>query len=449
MDRLFNRVGSLFLGLLCAASVCVDSRAVARSNAAKQPVTTTAGSLTVTADFGAPVSYPPLTGFLHGLDSWQGVPNSALTPLKPVWWRIAANDMPLYQRAASLSPNVEIVVSDAYGYPMNNWLNNGPPWQNNWQNWQNYVTAQAAMYKGTNVYWDIWNEPDAVDWNVTTFWSGTQAQYFETYKRAYTILRQQLGSTAMIGGPSYANYVPNDIAAFLKYCNDNKLQVNFLSWHELMDADPDIPSIATHIAAMRSLAAQYPNLKVQKIIINESVGPDTQYEPGDILAYLYYLQTAGADGANKACWNASDGSNNCFNASVDGIIAPGSFQPRAAWWAYKTYSDGVGSAVKITLQGPGVVAFASKKPAQVLLGHFGQSGSLTVNPTVYLEHLTALGVNGKTVQVTITKVPNNGEQTVSAPTPVSVQQVPVVNGTAAVYVPNVKLHEEYILSIGS
>lgn len=114
----------------------------------------------------------------------------------------------------------------------------------------------------------------------------------------------------MIGGPSYANYDPINIQAFLDYYNQNNLQVNFLTWHELAGVDYSIPSVAQHITSIRNLAYQYPNLAIQKIFINESVGPLNQYLPGDILGFLYYLEQGGADAANKACWADSSGKSN-------------------------------------------------------------------------------------------------------------------------------------------
>ena len=71
----------------------------------------------------------------------------------------------------------------------------------------------------------MWNEPDN-----SFFWTGTQAQLFELYRRTYRILRQDLGRDALIGGPSLAAlYDKPYLMAFADYCLANACEVNFLS----------------------------------------------------------------------------------------------------------------------------------------------------------------------------------------------------------------------------
>ena len=403
-----------------------------------------------TVDFSISTPKKNLSGFLHGLSSDNPL-NSMLTPLKPAWWRVAPDDPMMYSRAASTGAQMIVVVSDAYGYPMDNWQGRGAPWENNWTNWEARVRELAQQYRNVPVYWDIWNEPDTRDWNSTQFWNGTPQQFFETYKRAYTILREELGPNAMIGGPSYANFEQAEITAFLSYCNQNNLQVNFLSWHELSDVDYSLPDIARHIAYMRSLANSFPNLRMQKILINESVGPQIHYFPGDILGSLYYMELGGADGANKACWNDSQGNNNCYNSSLDGIInadynsdTPNP-TPRASWWAYKTYADGIDSRVKAASDNPNVVVMASRAPGQVLIGYIGGTKPPT-NVNLNLRNLGYIGQRGTTLKVRIAKVPNAGEATVSKPVTITVAYPRVINGSATVTLTGIKLHEEYVVT---
>jgi len=409
---------------------------------------TTTGTITAhaTVDFSLSAPQKNLSGFLHGFYSTSPT-DTLLQPLKPTWWRVAADDTMTYSRATRLGAQPIIVVSDAYGYPQDNWQGNGAPWQNNWANWEAKVRQLARQYKNIPVYWDIWNEPDTVSWNTTQFWNGTPAQFYETYRRAYNILRQELGASAMIGGPSYANYDQAAMTAFLTYCNQNNLQVNFLSWHELSEVDASLPSITQHLSTMRSLANSMPNLRMQKILITESVGPKITYSPGDIIGTLYYLELGGADGADKACWYDSKGQNNCYNGSVDGIINPYSSTgpaPRAAWWAYKTYADGIASRVKATTDNANLVVMASKTPGQVLLGYIGTK-TTAANVSLNLRNLGFIGQKGGTVTVNVAKVPNAQEATVSNLSPISSSTVPVTNGSATLTISGIKLHEEYVV----
>jgi len=383
-----------------------------------------------------------MSGFLHGVGST--VPSDTLiSQLKPAYWRLEPYNTMMYSRAVKTGAVIEIVVSDGYGYPANNWGGHGAPWENNWANWENYVSQLATQYQNTPVYWDIWNEPDTVSWNTAQFWNGTPAQFYETYRRAYNILRQKLGPNAMIGGPSYANYDQAALTAFLTYCNQNNLQVNFLTWHDLSDVDFSIPSVAQHLSYMRSLANSMPNLNVRKIILNETVGPQITYFPADILAFLYYLEKGGADGANRACWNDSLGSNNCYNNSLDGIVNPADGQPRASWWAYKILA----SRVATSSQSSNLVVMAGKNPAQVLVGYFGQGMPTPAQVTINLRNLGAIGQKSSTLKVNISKVPNNGEADVPNLIPVGLWTVGVVNGSATVTLPTANLHEEYVLTL--
>src|SRR5262249_48876558 len=205
--------------------------------------------------------------------------------------------------------------------------------------WEDYVRQMTQAAQGLDVIWDVWNEPD-----TSFFWQGTRAQFFETYQRAYNLLRDNLGPDAWISGPSITQYNHGFLAAFLDFCVANGCEVNALSWHELASTGPRIYPIADHLADAYSSFLEdpaYADLNFQEIHINEVIGNQDQYRPGEILGSFYYLEAGGADGACKACWRASDGTSNCGNHTLDGLIFPITSQLRAGWWAYKLYADGV------------------------------------------------------------------------------------------------------------
>lgn len=410
---------------------------------------TPAVTISTFVNFSQPIAPEPMSGFLHGIDYFNP-PNSLLQPLKPALWRTGTTDLTLYNRMANLGAKVEVVISDSYGYPFNNWNGNGAPYLNNWQNWAAHVDQVAQLYKNyyTNIYWDVWNEPDSQPWNAAVFWNGTPAQFYETYRQAYIVLRRDLGPYAMIGGPSFANYDPVALTNFLQYCNNNGLQVNFLSWHELNAVDNNIPAIVSHIQYMKNIVQSMPNLKVKKIFINESVGTASQYLPGEILGYLYYMEKGGADGANKACWNDSSGNNNCFNNSVDGIVNPssGQYVPRAAWWTYKTYADSVGTRVLALSQYSNLVVMASTNPAQILVGYFGNNQYNSVSVKLQLYNLAKVGITGTSVGISLYKIPATGEASLPRPILVSNYRIPVVGGNAVAKIPSIGLHEEYVVT---
>jgi xylan 1,4-beta-xylosidase len=105
------------------------------------------------------------------------------------------------------------------------------------------VARVAQSAQGLDVLWDVWNEP-----NTGTFWQGTREQFFETYLRAYGVLRDQLGPDAWIGGPSITLYDHAFLAEFLDFCVANACEVNFLSWHELRSTGYRIVPITDNLA---------------------------------------------------------------------------------------------------------------------------------------------------------------------------------------------------------
>lgn len=72
-------------------------------------------------------------------------------------------------------------------------------------------------------YFEVWNEPD-----LGFFWSGTQQQYFELYKATVEAVKG-VDPALRVGGPatSKVQWIP----AFLDYCAQNKLPVDFVSTH--------------------------------------------------------------------------------------------------------------------------------------------------------------------------------------------------------------------------
>jgi xylan 1,4-beta-xylosidase len=72
-------------------------------------------------------------------------------------------------------------------------------------------------------YFEVWNEP-----NLKSFWSGTQAQYFELYRHTVTAIKE-VDDRLRVGGPSTAK---NEwIAELLDFCAKNRLPADFVSTH--------------------------------------------------------------------------------------------------------------------------------------------------------------------------------------------------------------------------
>jgi len=400
----------------------------------------------VTVDFGQPATgITSMSGFLHGIDPTKP-PDSSVKPLQPKLWRVGRLDV--YDRVIASGAEFQLLVSDLWGYGSNP---KGWPYQN-YPAWEAFIRQLAQQNKGKKIIWDIWNEPDLKN----PFWKGSREQFFETYKRAYKILREELGPSAVIGGPSISTYNKEYLTAFLDYCKANKLEVNFLAWHELNDTI--ILFVDDHVFDAKRNYQQspfYKELKLQKIYVNEIVGELAQYQPGEILGYLYNLEYAKADGACRACWDTTGSKkvSNCFNNTLTGTVVPNTFEPRAAWWTYKAYADGVNSRVLSRSDNDRLVALASKSnpegKAQVLLGYFDRNYSSATTVTLNLANLPALGIqSGQKVSLKLEKIPNNLEGAVQKLVTVKEEQISAGSGSLTYTIPNFNVHEGYLLTVG-
>ena len=400
----------------------------------------------ITVDFGQPATgITSMSGFLHGIDPTKP-PDSSVKPLQPKLWRVGRLDV--YDRVIASGAEFQLLVSDLWGYGSNL---KGWPYQN-YPAWEAFIRQLAQQNKGKKIIWDIWNEPDLKN----PFWKGSREQFFETYKRAYKILREELGPSAVIGGPSISTYNKEYLTAFLDYCKANKLEVNFLAWHELNDTI--ILFVDDHVFDAKRNYQQspfYKELKLQKIYVNEIVGELAQYQPGEILGYLYNLEYAKADGACRACWDTTGSKkvSNCFNNTLTGTVVPNTFEPRAAWWTYKAYADGVNSRVLSRSDNDRLVALASKSnpqgKAQVLLGYFDRNYSSATTVTLNLANLQALGIqSGQKVSLKLEKIPNNLEGAVQKLVTVKEEQISAGSGSLTYTIPNFNVHEGYLLTVG-
>jgi len=397
-------------------------------------------------DFASPVWSQSMTGFLVSMSSVQPT-NSLITPLRP--GIVRGGDASLYARATSLGAGYEYVLSEGWGYPQNNWLGNGPPYLN-WPAWEAYVHKVALQNQGLNIHWGIWNQPE---WYL--YWDGTPAQLYETYLRAYLVLRQDLGPDAMIGGPSVGLFSWSYVKGLADYCLLNGCEINFLSWQELAAGPRDRMATRQHLDITASVLMNnpaYAALNIKERVVDEMVNRADQYNPAEILADVTSMENGGADYAVKSCWNNNAGVTNCFNNSLDGLLTTAQ-TPRAGWWAYKYYADGVGGRVQASSPDPHLVVRASllATGAQVLVGYYAFDGntSLPRVVTMTLNNLPSAGFPaGQVVPVTILKIAATDEAAMASPSLVG--QTTVISGTTAgLVLPSVGLHEMLVVKFGS
>jgi hypothetical protein len=90
-------------------------------------------------------------------------------------------------------------------------------------------------------YWEIWNEPEG-----DRMWSGSQEQYLKLYGTAARAIKAY-NPSLKVGGPASTGVQSVLMNPFLDYCRDNKLPLDFFSWHLYTD-NPDDFARNTKIA---------------------------------------------------------------------------------------------------------------------------------------------------------------------------------------------------------
>ena len=326
---------------------------LAPAHGAPAPLPAPSPPSVVTVDYARPVKgVRSMVGFLHGSNA--ATPgDDRLLPLHPALWRIGSLWMSNRDRLAKLGTPSILILGDSWGSPE----------VASTAKWDDFTRLMAQRAGALSFTWDVINEPDL---------SPSKAmpkEYSELFAHSSHILHQQLGPQTLVSGPSISHYDAKYLTDFLDYCLAHDARVDVLSWHEL-DDDSNVHAVADHLLDARRRFLDNPAYKalgIQKIEINEIVGPSAQYEPGEILGYFDALERGGADGACKGCWD-----DNCGNNTLDGILTPDTHAPRAAWWAAKCYADTVASRVASRSADPRVVSFASGgiAAATVLVGFF-------------------------------------------------------------------------------
>jgi hypothetical protein len=287
------------------------------------------------------------------------------------------------------------------------------------------------------------------------FWKGTESQLFETFAQAARALRSELAPGTAISGPSLSHYDRDYLARFVDFCKAKNVHLNVLSWHELA-VDDNIPSIAEHLREARHLFVEnsvYRSVGIERIEINEIIGPSAQYRPGEILGYFAALEKGGADGACKACWGDARGGSNCTNDTLDGILTPDTHEPRAAWWAYKAYADSIAGRVQANSSDPRLAVFASGSAAagtaQVLVGCYPCPGLSTPNMglAIRIQNLSRILGKARRAHVKVERLPDSGEKPLLAPEKGLEEDVALSSGGLTAAIPALALHEAYLVTI--
>ncbi len=389
---------------------------------------------TVTVDLSVGQGAPTYagSGFLHGMDA-TNPPAAIIDPLKSRMFRTGYGyedslaSPAFYARAKSYGASIQYEPSDFYNHTYHVFgSGTGGVWpgdNGNWTNWENFVAAEvnSAKAKGLTLQWDIWNEPDGA-----FFWARSQAQFFETYRRAVVKIRS-IDPNATIVGPSIAYYGTGSglgqwLKSFLLYAKANNVLPNILSWHELDGTG--VSMVTKDVTDIRQFMVAN-GINISRISLNEIVAPNELSAPGVLVHYLAAIGRLGVESAGHACWHEENNIDNCNNLSLDGILTTTDKSPRPQWWVYKGYADITGTLVGVT---PGATTDAvagrdsGSKKAQIVLGRNDRSAApTTASIETIIKNISASApylINGGKVHVVAKRIPLT--YYASLPSPLSV-----------------------------
>jgi uncharacterized iron-regulated protein len=422
-----------------------------------------------------------MSGFLLGIDASHPPPSSITSPLSPVIWR-GADALVGYAHDAGAA--YELVASFLWNKPGAAASSHPAFGQDaahpDWSEYEQFLTGLAGRYKEAVRYWEFWNEPD-----FDHFWPhATHAdtrcgeplendplrdRLFEAYGHFVQVMRGELGPEAQLVAPSLAAYCEPFLRAFLQYAAAHRLEVNVLAWHELRASQEDLPSIAEHLAQARREffydphrpeTAPYRNLHLRGIQINESVGPDHVFHPGDTAAYLYFMERGGADAAVRACWpdegaaNAP-GANGCNNNSIDNLLAPAGSepgtarQPRPNWWLYARYAQLQHRRVPCEPRWADAVCLAGTDAAgapTVIVGRYG-TGAQPATLRLRLDGLAHdAALAGRNARVVVARLPAGPTPLPQLPTEAAFEAT-IRSGLVDLELPPLAAHEALLIRI--
>jgi len=397
---------------------------------------------TVVVDFSVdlgPVTYRA-SGFLHGMA--VTIPVQALVePLKPKLFRGAegrGRAFAIYQRAKGLGARFQLVVSDSY------WDRKWPETASNWKRWEATVEdlVQGAKENGCTFEWDIWNEPE-----IDYFWEVDQARFFETWRRTVLKIRE-LDPGAVIVGPSLAKYDGKYLEDFLVYANTNHVLPDILCWHELDATDDGFRIIEADVADARKLLAKH-RIEIDRICINEIIGPDLHTRPGAAVRSFAALERAGVDGACHATWPDADGGYN--DASLSGILTQRERLPRSTWWAYKGYADVTGRLVSVQQSDSvdGIAGYdADAQEARMVLGRVAgdaPAGAVALR-LINLDDAPGIVLDAET-HITAQRIPMSGWESLSSPVPLLDAEYEIRDGQVALTLPEFGPDDAYLITV--
>jgi len=260
-----------------------------------------------------------------------------------------------------------------------------------------YNEGWANGYRLGIEYWEIWNEPDNYpDIKDNCMWKGTFEQYLELYKVAAPYLKERfpyikIGGYASCG---FYNLFENNVAKiansssrteyfiecfekFMKFVQENKLPLDFFSWHSYSDSEKNVAY--EKYVHEQLIEYGYPDTES---ILNE-------WNPGiarrGMLSDSAYISEMMLKMQNTTC-NMLMYYNGDVSISYDGLFNPITKEPFKAYYALKAFNElyKLKNQVAVTdlPEGVSAVAVAESGEYAIVITNIGDKKNITINADI-------------------------------------------------------------------
>jgi hypothetical protein len=395
------------------------------------------------------------SGFIYGIaQDGSQPPNSTLSDIKVQFLRVGGAQIgcpnggyvngqytarwnavkAYYAKAKAIGATMLLLVHDLWGA---DGACNVPHYPGDGGNWAQYASfmaqvisdAQANGMTGSEVRWELWNEPD-----LSIFWKGTQAQWLEMWKRGYQQVRAAIPN-AVFEGPSVATGPGGSWAsAFLDYVKTNSVVPDYVSWHEEGGGNDPVGDSNTMTAALSRRG-----IMVTGYDANE-YGTSAEQNPGHSAWFIARLERANIDGL-RGNWGGGAG----LYATMADLVTT-NWQPNSQWWIYKRYADQTGLRTSVTAGSQvDAVAYQDGCTAKAIVV-VGNKGGVTGSVNVVIRNIPAWLQSAGTTRVVVESMPT-GNAAVSAPTVVSRAGDPVTCNALTVTINWTTATDGYVVTL--
>jgi hypothetical protein len=365
--------------------------------AARETALARGGAQTIVVHADRELGPPSLRqGFLHGITYARGKDYSRavalISDLKLRSWRLSHHHNDVYafvvgeaklprNQGTEIVFNIQDVFNIRNGYDVKvaptcrpnakSCFSSYDGFKRSWMNVVNAVMKAQTERRLTIDYFDVFAEPTNGGGKLGL----TPQQFGDIFRSTHDAIRQ-FRRDAKIVAPSIVSYQERFLKAFLRFVADHNLRLDAISWHEFHAPE----SLPEHTREIREFFRSKPalcNPVCPEIHINEYASDAQHLVPGFSVGWLYYLEQARVDHANRGCWDVAKGGSTCWTG-FNGMLMPDNATPNVLYWVYKAYAELNRTRIASESSTSRTIALASKdagrKEIRLLAGRFGQKG---------------------------------------------------------------------------